>query len=89
MGLVTLAPNRKLAATAGLFAVALITVALAAATTSYVPLFFTVFPLIGVAWVLSRDEPGGDAWAAAEAPDVPARSESTAADGDAPSDPLD
>jgi hypothetical protein len=53
-----LSPGRKLAATAGLFAVALITVALAAATTSYVPLFFTILPLIGVAWVLSRDEPG-------------------------------
>lgn len=52
----TLSPGRKLALTAVLFLVALVTVALAAATTSYVPLFFTVVPLAGVAWVLTRDE---------------------------------
>lgn len=57
----TLSPGRKLAATAVLFLVALVTVGLAAATTSYVPLFFTVIPLIGVAWVLTRDEPGEEA----------------------------
>lgn len=54
----TLSPGRKLAATAVLFVVALVTVGLAAATTSYVPLFFTVIPLVAVAWVLTRDETG-------------------------------
>jgi hypothetical protein len=80
---VTLSPNRKLAATAVLFLIALITVALAAATTSYVPLFFTVFPLIGVAWVLSRDEPGN----APAATPAPTTEVSTGTDG--PGDPPD
>jgi hypothetical protein len=80
---VTLSPNRKLAGTAALFLIALITVALAAATTSYVPLFFTVFPLIGVAWVLSRDEPD-TAPAATSAPTTEA---SAVTDG--PGDPTD
>jgi hypothetical protein len=80
---VTLSPNRKLAATAVLFLIALITVALAAATTSYVPLFFTVFPLIGVAWVLSRDEPGN----VPAATSAPANEAPTGTDG--PGDPPD
>jgi hypothetical protein len=57
-GPVTLTGNQKLAITALLFALAVATVAAAAATSSYVPLFFTILPLVAVAWVLSRGEPG-------------------------------
>jgi hypothetical protein len=51
----------KVAATAGLFLLALATVAISAATHSSIPLFFAWLPLIGVGWVLTRQEPGSDA----------------------------
>jgi hypothetical protein len=49
---------RKLFWTAGLFAVALLCVALAAATKSVVPVFVAWLPLLGAAWVLNR--PAGE-----------------------------
>ena len=47
---------RTLFWTAGLFAVALVCVALAAATKSVVPVFLAWLPLLGAAWVLSRSD---------------------------------
>jgi hypothetical protein len=48
----------KLVSVAGLFAVALALLALAAATHSAVPLFFMWLPLLAVPWVLVRPVPG-------------------------------
>jgi hypothetical protein len=53
-----IAPSRKLLLTAVLFIIAIGTVAAAAATHHYAPLFLTIVPLLGATWVLTRDEPG-------------------------------
>jgi hypothetical protein len=53
-----IAPSRKLLLTAVLFVFAIGTVAAAAATHDYSPLFLTIVPLLGATWVLTRDEPG-------------------------------
>ena len=68
----TLTGSRKLLLTAILFAVAVGTVAIAAATHSYVPLFFTMVPLLAVTWVLVGDEPGEPEEAVSGARDRPA-----------------
>jgi hypothetical protein len=47
----------KVALTALLFAVALVTVLISAAVHNALPLFFAWAPLIGVGWVLSRPAP--------------------------------
>ena len=49
---------RKLFWTAGLFAVALLCIALAAATKSVIPVFVAWLPLLGAAWGLNR--PAGE-----------------------------
>jgi len=54
MGVVT--PSRKLAATAGLFALALVCVGLATITRRVWPLFLAWAPLLSVVWVLTRAE---------------------------------
>ena len=51
-------PTRKFGATAALFAIALVCVGLAAATHRVWPLFVAWLPLLSVAWVLTRPEPG-------------------------------
>jgi hypothetical protein len=55
---VILTRERKLAFTIGLFVLGLLMVALAAATETVAPLFVAWIPLAGVAWVLTRPEPG-------------------------------
>jgi ABC-type sugar transport system substrate-binding protein len=50
-------PSRKLAMSAGLFALSLLLVAAAAATQSVAPLFVAWLPLVLVAWVLTRPGP--------------------------------
>ena len=50
--------TRKFGATAALFALALVCVGLAAATHRVWPLFLAWLPLLSVAWVLTRPEPG-------------------------------
>ena len=52
--------SAKVAATAGLFVLAVATVVISAATHRVLPLFFAWLPLIGVGWVLTRPEPGAD-----------------------------
>jgi hypothetical protein len=59
--------SAKVAATAGLFVLAVATVVIAAATHSSISLFFAWLPLVGVGWVLTRPEPG----TAAESPTTP------------------
>jgi hypothetical protein len=59
--------SAKVAATAALFALAVATVVISAATHRSLPLFFAWLPLIGVGWVLTRPEPGADA----ESPPAP------------------
>lgn len=49
--------SAKVAATAGLFALALFTVVISAITHRGIPLFFAWIPLIGVGWVLTRPDP--------------------------------
>jgi hypothetical protein len=49
--------SMKVAATAGLFVLAVATVVISAATHSGLPLFLAWLPLIGVGWVLTRAEP--------------------------------
>jgi hypothetical protein len=51
-------PTRKFGATAALFALAVVCVGLAAATHRVWPLFVAWLPLLSVAWVLTRPEPG-------------------------------
>ena len=51
-------PTRKFGATAVLFALALVCVAMAAVTHRVWPLFVAWLPLLSVAWVLARPEPG-------------------------------
>jgi hypothetical protein len=58
MGPVILTRERKLAVTIGLFVLGVLMVALAAATETVAPLFVAWIPLAGVAWVLTRPEPG-------------------------------
>jgi hypothetical protein len=55
MGAVT--PSRKLAATAALFALALVCLGLATITRRVWPLFLAWAPLLSVVWVLTRTEP--------------------------------
>jgi hypothetical protein len=50
-------PSRKLRTSAGLFALALVLVAGAAAAQSVAPLFVAWVPLVLVAWVLTRPGP--------------------------------
>ncbi len=57
-GPVILTRERKLAITIGLFVLGALMVALAAATETVAPLFVAWIPLAGVAWVLTRPEPG-------------------------------
>jgi hypothetical protein len=52
--------SAKVAATAGLFVLAVVTVVISAATHRALPLFFAWLPLIGVGWVLTRPEADGD-----------------------------
>ena len=52
--------SAKVAATAGLFVLAVTTVAISAAIHRGLPLFFAWVPLIGVGWVLTRPEPTPD-----------------------------
>jgi hypothetical protein len=63
---VILTRERKMAVTVGLFVLGALMVALAAATETVAPLFVAWIPLAGVAWVLTRPEPG----MAATAPDA-------------------
>jgi hypothetical protein len=49
--------SAKVAATAGLFAVAVATVVISAIAHRGIPLFFAWIPLVGVGWVLTRPEP--------------------------------
>ena len=58
-------PTRKFGMTAALFALALVCVGLAAATHRVWPLFVAWLPLLSVARVLTRLEPGS-----ADAPDA-------------------
>jgi hypothetical protein len=51
-------PTWKFGATAALFALAIVCVGLAAATHRVWPLFVAWLPLLSVAWVLTRPEPG-------------------------------
>jgi len=51
-------PTRKFGVTAALFALAVVCVGLAAATHRVWPLFVAWLPLLSVAWVLTRPEPG-------------------------------
>jgi hypothetical protein len=51
--------SAKVIATAGLLVLALATVVLSAATHRGLPLFFAWAPLVGVGWVLTRPETGG------------------------------
>jgi hypothetical protein len=81
---VILTGTRKLAFTAALFAVAIATVAVAAVTRTYAPLFFTIIPLVLVAWVLSRDEPGEER---DEDPDLAATGSAEAPTADTGTDP--
>jgi hypothetical protein len=53
-------PSRKLAATAALFALALVCVGLATITRRVWPLFLAWAPLLSVVWVLTRTEPPRD-----------------------------
>jgi hypothetical protein len=57
--MVVVTGSMKVAATAVLFALALATVVISAATHSGIPLFFGWLPLIAVGWVLTRPEPAG------------------------------
>jgi len=61
--------SAKVAATAGLFVLAVATVVISAATHRALPLFFAWLPLIGVGWVLTRAEPGADASGPGGSPD--------------------
>ncbi|MBA3552074.1 MAG: hypothetical protein H0W27_04295 [Actinobacteria bacterium] len=53
--------RRKLAFTTALFAAALALVVASAATKAVAPLFVAWLPLVAVAWVLTRPEPGPNA----------------------------
>jgi hypothetical protein len=53
-----LTPSAKLRATVALFAVALVLLLITTITHSSAPLFVAWLPLLGVAWVLSRPNPG-------------------------------
>ncbi len=54
----TVTGTRKFGTTAVLFAVALVCVWLTSATHRVWPLFVAWLPLLSVAWVLTRPEPG-------------------------------
>jgi hypothetical protein len=69
---VILKPAAKLALTFLMFLLALGTVAAAAATHKAGPLFFAWFPLLAVAWVLTRPEEPGPVAKPADAPEVSA-----------------
>lgn len=73
---------RKLAFTAALFAAALALVVAGAASKAVAPLFVAWLPLVAVAWVLTRPEPGP----AASDGDPP---EQEAEDGPVPNTPGD
>jgi hypothetical protein len=53
-----LTPSAKLRTTVALFAVALVLFLLTVVTHTSAPLFVAWLPLLGVAWVLSRPNPG-------------------------------
>ncbi len=90
-GVTPMTPSRRLAGTATLFAVALVFLAIAAATHEVWPLFVGWIPLLGVPWLLTRPE--ADAGAAAEpeaderaaADDVRLQDEEVPSDGGEPS----